>query len=212
VQVAAFAARYLATGSAVQAASDVGITARSRGALMVKASRMLKRARKEGHLERAVQAIETPSKMEAAEVIERLSRLARADLGEHLRYDEHDEAVGPKVMRGAGTYTVGEFEVIEEVRRRKDGEDEVSQVRRKIKVKDSLKALEALARIYGLDGTRSPEEPPITRMRAGFLALLADPQKREQLRALSLAALRAPIETTAVRVPPNGGGGNGHGT
>jgi hypothetical protein len=138
---------------------------------------MLARARRLGYVARALEAIEVPSRMAAAEVIERLSALARADLGEHLEYDAHGVVVGPRVVRGQ-TYTLLEYATT--------GKSGV-----RVRVESRRQALEALARIYGLDGTRGADDPTVNRMRAGLLALLADPVRREQLRALSLAALEA---------------------
>jgi hypothetical protein len=176
-------------GNAAGAVKRLGSKAKSAQARAVIGSRVLRAARAGGYLERQLASIDAPSKMEAAEVVERLSRQARADLGHHLAWTE----AGEPYIRINPEHT----DTIRELRQREGppGEDgRPLWIERTIKVADPRPAQEALARIHGLDGTRAPEEPAISRMRAGLLALLADPEKREQLRALSLAALHAPID------------------
>lgn len=96
------------------------------------------------------------SAMGAQEVQERLARIARADIGEHLSFDAEGQ---PKLQLSQdNTGTIREYVEEREVTR-KAGETEVSTTVRRIKVADPLPALQTLAKIHGLekDGSNPPQ-------------------------------------------------------
>ena len=165
-----FATEYLRNGgNAAAAVKTLGSKAKSAQALAVIGGRVLRASRATGLLQQRLAEVESAERMAADEVIVRLSRLARADIGQHLRWGED----GEPYLRIDPAHT----DTIRELRQRDgppNGDKAPAWVERMVKVADPRPALEALARIHGLDGKQPPEKPAINvnNMRQTFIMLL----------------------------------------